>query len=146
MRADWTQLAKEFQITLYEKIFTEQDYTDYIQATIQAVLAGKKQRPHLSQTPAPPLKQLPKTTPPHIQAARKYQTWTGQALKQGDWIDYVMTLNGAEPLGADEDFALLKSPIDYEFYLTKQLKPVADSILYFLGAKMQAGPAQLLLF
>ena len=147
VRADWTQLAKEFQITLYEKIFTEQDYTDYIQATIQAVLAGGKNnalifRKRLRR----PLSSYQKTTPPHIQAARKYQTWTGQALKQGDWIDYVMTLNGAEPLGADEDFALLKSPIDYEFYLTKQLKPVADSILYFLGAKMQAGPAQLLLF
>lgn len=147
VRADWTQLAKEFQITLYEKIFTEQDYSDYIQATIKAVLAGEKNQALIFRKRLRrPLDSYQKTTPPHIQAARKYQSWTGEALKQGDWIDYVMTLNGAEPLGPDEDFALLKSPIDYEFYLTKQLKPVADSILYFLGAKMQAGPAQLLLF
>lgn len=147
VRADWTQLAKDFQNQLYEKIFTEQDYEQYIHALLQQVMKGEQDtalifRKRLRR----PLAGYQKTTPPHVQAARKFQAWTGQELKQGDWIDYVITVNGPEPLGADEDFALLKSPLDYEFYINKQLKPIADSILYFLGTKMQAGPAQLTLF
>jgi DNA polymerase-2 len=148
VRADWTQLAKEFQTTLYEKIFTEQDYSDYIQTTVKRVLAGEHNQDLIFRKRLRrPLTSYQKTTPPHIQAARKYQIWSGETLKQGDWIDYVMTINGAEPLGADEDFSLLKSPIDYEFYICKQLKPIADSILYFLNTQMElGGPQQLPLF
>jgi DNA polymerase-2 len=38
-----------------------------------------------------------------------------------------MTLAGPEPLEAR------RSPIDYGHYLTRQLEPVADAILPFLG-------------
>jgi DNA polymerase-2 len=38
-----------------------------------------------------------------------------------------MTVAGPEPLET------LRSPIDYEHYLTRQLLPVADAILPFLG-------------
>jgi DNA polymerase-2 len=38
-----------------------------------------------------------------------------------------MTTGGPEPLEA------LRSPIDYEHYLTRQLMPVADAILPFIG-------------
>ena len=38
-----------------------------------------------------------------------------------------MTTAGPEPL------ELRRSPIDYEHYLTKQLEPIADAILPFLG-------------
>jgi DNA polymerase-2 len=40
---------------------------------------------------------------------------------------YVMTVDGPEPLETQ------RSPIDYEHYLTRQLQPVADAILPFLG-------------
>ncbi|MEY4589433.1 MAG: hypothetical protein RL497_1509 [Pseudomonadota bacterium] len=148
VRADWTQLAKEFQTILYEKIFTDQDYEQYIQATLQHVLQGECDR-HLvfRKRLRRPLAGYQKTTPPHVQAARKYQAWTGEFLKQGDWIDYVITKNGPEPLGPNEDFSFLQSPIDYEHYILKQLKPIADSILYFLNAKMRlVEPKQLVLF
>ncbi|HEY6528217.1 MAG TPA: DNA polymerase II [Cellvibrionaceae bacterium] len=147
VRADWTQLAKDFQYILYEKIFTDEDYEQYIQATLKQVLQGELDKTLVFRKRLRrPLAGYEKTTPPHVQAARKYQAWTGQQLKRGDWVDYVMTVNGAEPLGPEEDFSLLKSRIDYEFYINKQLKPIADSILYFLGTKMQAGPAQMVLF
>jgi DNA polymerase-2 len=42
-----------------------------------------------------------------------------------------MTTAGPEPLDVREHGAA--SPIDYEHYLTKQLEPVADAILPFLG-------------
>ena len=56
---------------------------------------------------------------------------TGQGrppqYRRGGWIRYVMTTAGPEPL------ELRRSPIDYEHYLTKQLEPIADAILPFLG-------------
>jgi len=47
--------------------------------------------------------------------------------RKGGWIRYVMTHDGPEPL------ELRRSPIDYEHYLTRQLEPIADAILPFLG-------------
>jgi DNA polymerase II len=51
-------------------------------------------------------------------------------LRRGDWIDYVMTTNGAEPVAAQQ------SPLDYQHYVDKQLAPVADSILHFMEQSM----------
>ncbi len=46
-------------------------------------------------------------------------------------ISYVMTENGPEPVEK------LKNKIDYEHYIEKQLKPVADSILVFFDVKFE---------
>jgi len=67
-----------------------------------------------------------KSTPPHIKAAKKQQVGSGEMLQKGDTIVYVMTTNGPEPI----DY--LRSAIDYQHYIDKQLKPVANSILNFL--------------
>ena len=47
--------------------------------------------------------------------------------QQGGWIRYVMTVAGPEPLEANA------SAIDADHYLTRQLQPVADAILPFVG-------------
>ncbi|CSB54689.1 DNA polymerase II [Vibrio cholerae] len=39
----------------------------------------------------------------------------------------MITINGPEP----KEYS--KSPIDYQHYIDKQLKPVADAILPFIG-------------
>ena len=59
-----------------------------------------------------------KTTPPHIKAARKAGI-TGTGV-----IAYVMTMDGPEVAGK-------KVKIDYEHYIEKQIKPIADSVLSF---------------
>ncbi len=46
-------------------------------------------------------------------------------------ISYVMTENGPEPVEK------VKNKIDYEHYIEKQLKPVADSILVFFDIKFE---------
>jgi DNA polymerase-2 len=43
----------------------------------------------------------------------------------GGWIEYFMTVNGAEPK------QYRQSRIDYQFYVDKQLAPIADAILSF---------------
>lgn len=127
VRTDWTQLAKDFQLELYRKIFAGEDYQDFVRATAAAVHAGerddelvyrKRLRRHLHE--------YEKNVPPHVQAARKLQQRTGELLRRGDWIEYVITLGGAEPLAA------LQNPLNYQHYIDKQLSPVADSILYFV--------------
>jgi DNA polymerase elongation subunit (family B) len=47
--------------------------------------------------------------------------------QNGGTIRYVITLAGPEPLEARH------APIDYEHYLTRQLQPIADAILPFVG-------------
>lgn len=127
VRTDWTKLAKDFQLELYRKIFTGEGYQDFVRATAAAVQTGerdtelvyrKRLRRHLHE--------YQKNQPPHVQAARKLMDWTGQQLRRGDWIEYVITLNGAEPVSAQQ------SALDYQHYIDKQLTPVADSILYFV--------------
>jgi len=44
-------------------------------------------------------------------------------------VNYLITVSGPEPL------ELLRSPIDHQHYIDKQLLPVADSILPFLGER-----------
>lgn len=127
VRTDWTQLAKDFQLELYRKIFAGESYQTFVRETAAAVQAGERNpqliyRKRLRRQ----LHEYQKNQPPHVQAARKLMDWTGQQLRRGDWIEYVMTLNGAEPLIAQQ------SPLDYQHYIDKQLTPVADSILYFV--------------
>jgi DNA polymerase-2 len=79
-----------------------------------------------------PLDDYQRNVPPSARAARiadEYNRLQGRPLQyqNGGWIRYVMTVAGPEPLETQ------RSPIDYEHYLTRQLQPVADAILPFLG-------------
>ncbi|MFT7387089.1 MAG: DNA polymerase-2 [Candidatus Endobugula sp.] len=127
VRTDWTPLAKRFQTTLYQKIFDTQPYRQYIMATVEAVKSSafddeliykKRLRSDVSH--------YQKSIPPHVKAARKHELANGQALYKGDTIAYVITVNGPEPIG------YVSSQIDYQHYIDKQIKPIANSILVFL--------------
>lgn len=149
VRTDWTQLAKDFQAELYRKIFAGEDYLDFVRLTNDEVLAGKRDlelvyRKRLRRH----LHEYQKNVPPHVQAARKYVQLTGGSLRRGDWISYVITNCGPEPVGRYEvDMAMRQSPIDYQHYVDKQLTPVADSILHFMGESLdQIVESQLSLF
>ncbi len=61
----------------------------------------------------------PTTTTSSAGARGEYQS--------GGWISYVISVAGPEPLEAR------RSAIDYEHYVGKQLQPVADAILPFVG-------------
>ena len=47
--------------------------------------------------------------------------------QNGGWISYLMTVAGPEPLETRS------SAVDYDHYVTRQLQPVADAILPFVG-------------
>lgn len=120
VRRDWTELAKKFQLELLEKIFYKQEVTVYVQEFVENLRKGKYDGLLIyKKAIRKNLDEYTKTTPPHVKAARM--------LKQikSNLIEYVMTINGPEPL------ELLKSKIDYEHYIEKQIKPLADTVLSF---------------
>ncbi len=131
VRTDWTRLAKDFQEQLYSKVFAGEDYLDFLRETVADVLAGKRNEDLVyNKRLRRHLHEYEKNVPPQVQAARKYVQLTGKPVKRGDWIAYVITTSGAEPLAAQQ------SPLDYQHYVDKQLMPVADSILHFMEQNM----------
>ncbi|WP_332874025.1 DNA polymerase II [Amphritea pacifica] len=138
VRSDWTPLARRVQRELYRLIFSEQPYSDYLKQIVNQLKAGELDnelvyRKRLRR----PLDEYTKNRPPHVQAAQKAQDrFTREGKKRpfsaGMYIEYLMTVNGPEP----RMFA--RSPIDYQHYLDRQLTPVADSILMFLGDSFAA--------
>ncbi|MEO0442718.1 MAG: DNA polymerase II [Pseudomonadota bacterium] len=127
VRADWTQLAKAFQQELFRRVFSGQPYADYLRQLVGDLLRGQSDdliiyRKRLKR----PLVQYRKSNPPHIKAAKKLAQMRGRSIERGEAVDYIITVNGPEPV----DY--LRSQIDYQHYIDKQLKPIANSILNFL--------------
>ncbi len=132
VRTDWTQLAKEFQATLFAMVFAEQDPTEYIANTVQQTLEGKLDD-KLSYTKQlrKRLSDYTKNVPPQVRAAKiadERNQAIGKTLKYQNkgWITYLITVNGPEPVEYQE------SRVDHQHYVDKQLKPIADGVLPFI--------------
>lgn len=131
VRSDWSRLAKDFQQELYRRIFLGEPYEAFILETVQQVKAGESDdklvfRKRLRRK----LTEYQKIVPPHVKAARlaeaeRASRGLNSASDFGGWIEYFMTVNGAEPK------QYRQSRIDYQFYVDKQLAPIADAILSF---------------
>lgn len=120
VRRDWTELSKKFQLELLDKLFKEKGVKNYIKNFVKKLEKGEYDdllvyRKAIRKD----LKEYTKTTPPHVKAARKLDEVTDNV------ISYVITENGPEPVEKQEN------AIDYSHYIEKQIKPIADSVLYF---------------
>ncbi len=142
VRRDWTELAKQFQMELLNRIFHEEEVAGYVKKFVADVKAGKHDdllvyRKSIRKE----LAEYEKTTPPHVKAARILEEKEGKI--ESPVIEYVMTLNGPEPL------KYVTAAIDYDHYLEKQVKPLADSVLGFYDTSFDdlvAGSSQKKLF
>ena len=133
VRTDWTPLAQQFQRELYRRVFKREPYADYVRDYVRRTLNGEFDeqliyRKRLRR----PLHEYQANVPPHVRAARvadEFNRAKGRPLQyqNGGWISYVMTVAGPQPLET------LAAPIDYGFYVERQLQPVADAILVFMG-------------
>lgn len=133
VRSDWTPLAKHFQHRLYQMVFAGEDVTQFIQQTLLDIRAGVeddnlKYRKRLRQK----LSLYSKNVPPHVKAARLADDFlqrTGKPTRYQNkgWITYVVTLDGPQPVEN------VSSPLDYEHYIEKQIRPIAEGILPFVG-------------
>lgn len=113
-------------------MFRREPYQDFIRDYVQRTLAGEfDDQLVYRKRVRRPLREYERNVPPHVRAARiadEFNQAQGRPLQyqRGGWISYVMTTAGPEPLET------MGSPIDYAFYLSRQLQPVADAILPFL--------------
>jgi DNA polymerase-2 len=133
VRSDWSPLAREFQQALYQRIFLRQEYRQFVRDYVQRTQDGKFDdlliyRKRVRR----PLDEYQVNVPPPVRAARiadQYNALHGRPLQyqRGGWISYVITVAGPEPLETRA------SAIDYDHYVSKQLQPVADAILPFVG-------------
>lgn len=137
VRTDWTELAKNFQQKLYQLLFHDQDPSEFILQTVNNTLAGKCDddlvyRKRLRRR----LDSYVKNIPPHVKAARLADSENQkrnlpQKYQYKGWIKYVMTLQGPQPL------EYVSARIDYQHYIDKQIQPVADAILPFVGLSFE---------
>ncbi|TWI67728.1 DNA polymerase-2 [Pseudoduganella lurida] len=133
VRTDWTPLAQVFQQELYARIFRGEPYRDYVRDYTERMLRGELDaqlvyRKRLRRG----LDDYERNVPPHVRAARiadEFNAAQGRPLQYQNrgWIRYLMTTAGPEPLETR------RAPIDYAHYLEKQLQPIGDAILPFLG-------------
>lgn len=138
VRSDWTVLAQQFQTELYRLVFDEQDPSDFVRETLAQTLSGERDadlvyRKRLRR----PLAQYVKSQPPQVRAARladEHNARLGLPLRyqQKGTIRYVITVNGPEPV------EYMSSAIDYQHYVDRQLRPVAEAILPFIGLNFEA--------
>jgi len=138
VRTDWTHLARDVQWQLYWKVFHGEPYEAYIKQVYRKVLDGEMDddlvfKKRLRRK----LADYQKNVPPHVQAARKADVQNKlqgkpSQFEYGGWVEYVMTLNGPEPL------EYCSSALDYDFYIDRQLEPAVDGLLQFLGSSLQS--------
>lgn len=138
VRSDWTKMAKSFQVTLYKMVFQKQDVASFLRDTVLAIRQGQKDdelvyRKRLRQS----LANYTKNVPPHVKAARLADE-QNQILdkplryQRKGWISYVITLDGPQPI------EYVTSALDYEHYIDKQIKPIAEGILPFINVSFEA--------
>jgi len=119
-RTDWTPLARDFQRELFNRVFHDQPFEQFVRDIAIALKEGELDEQLIyKKRIRRALDDYQKNVPPHIQAARKLP-------KSGRSIRYIITRNGPEPVDA------LESLPDYQHYIDKQLAPAADGILQFL--------------
>ena len=126
VRTDWTPLARGFQRELYRRVFLNEPFEEYVREVLEDLLAGRLDeqlvyRKRLRR----PVGEYTRNVPPHVQAAAKL-------ARPGRWVRYVVTRGGPEPVpGA-------APPVpDYQHYRERQLAPVANGILHFLGTSFE---------
>ncbi|MEM8661202.1 MAG: DNA polymerase II [Pseudomonadota bacterium] len=133
VRTDWTLMAREFQEELYRRVFLGEPFEDYVRESVAEVRTGQRDddliyRKRLRRK----LDDYQRNIPPHVQAARLCESRGLAVPSRGDWVEYVMTSSGAEPAAGP------LAPMDYQYYIDRQLQPVADGILCFVGASFTA--------
>jgi DNA polymerase-2 len=121
-RRDWTALSKAFQRELLDRAFHDRPVEAFIRGFVEDLRAGRRDA-ELVYVKA--LRKEPerytKTTPPHVKAARQMTD------REGRIVQYVMTSAGPEPVGD------ANHPLDYDHYVEKQIRPIAEAVLACMG-------------
>ena len=121
VRSDWTRLAKEFQVELYNRVFHTENVEEWLKDFVLRVRNGEfDEKLVYKKRLRKDVEEYTKNIPQHVKAAKLLGETTGT-------VYYVITKRGPIPV------ELKHNDIDYDHYIEKQLKPIADSVLSLLG-------------
>ena len=124
VRRDWTALAHEVQRELYRRLFDDEPVEEYLRAVIGEVTAGRRDAQLVYHKSLRKDADDYRARAPHVVAARKLAaSRPGEPLSLRGVIDYVITVEGPEPA------AERAHRIDYEHYIERQIRPVAEPVL-----------------
>lgn len=129
VRSDWSLLARNFQYELIRRVFYGEDIQEYIDETLKKLERKElDDQLVLSKRLSKPLNEYVKNIPPHARAAKMLHEQLGLLKKRPQ---YIMTLRGAIPI------ELPHADVDYDYYLDRQIAPIADSILGLFGKSFE---------
>jgi DNA polymerase-2 len=121
VRSDWTRLAKNFQFRLYEKFFQGEEVESVIREVVDALKNGQHDKELIyKKRLSKKLSEYTKSLPPHVRAAKMAEEAGHQVDRD---IFYVYTRRGPVPM------QLEPSDFDYQHYIDKQIRPIAEVVL-----------------
>lgn len=121
VRSDWTTLAKKFQYSLYEQFFKGEPVEESIRAIVDELKNGVHDKDLVyKKRLSKKLSEYTKSLPPHVKAAKAMEE-AGHKIDRD--IYYVYTRRG--PVGV----AFEPDDFDYQHYIEKQIRPIAEVIL-----------------
>ena len=124
VRRDWTALAHEVQRELYRRLFADEPVEEYLRSVIGEVTAGRRDAQLVYHKSLRKDADDYRARAPHVVAARKLAaSRPGEPLSLRGIIDYVITVEGPEPAAGRHH------RIDYEHYIERQIRPVAEPVL-----------------
>ncbi|ABE55708.1 DNA damage-inducible DNA polymerase II [Shewanella denitrificans OS217] len=130
VRSDWSPIARRIQYLLYEKLFTGEDPVNFIEQELDALKQGLRNselvfRKRLKRN----IEDYTAKSSPHVKAAALRCAATGDESfgRKGANVEYVMTKQGARVIQS------AKLDYDYDYYIEKQIQPIAEPILGLLN-------------
>lgn len=125
-RSDWTQAAARLQRELLELLFADagaQRIAEHVSERVRAVRGGECDHElRYARRLRKPVSSYTHNSPPHVQAARLLPR-----EEQEGTIEYLITTEGPRPV------VVMAGTIDYEHYVERQLRPIAEPICEVAG-------------
>ncbi len=140
VRRDWTDLARRAQRELYRLLFDDRPVEEFLASEARAVRCGERDDQLVYRKAL--RKDLGDYTAnaPHVVAARRLSERGEEA---GEVVEYVMTRGGPEPLASANAAGRVGAgfeigfEIDYEHYVQRQLRPIAEPVLDLLDLRFE---------
>jgi len=117
----WTELSEVFLAELMQHFLVDDSIAPWIDGFVEKLKQGAfDQKLIYTKKIRKKVEEYAKNAPPHIRAARMLD-------KPGKAIAYIFTKRGPVPIELDH------KDIDYDYYISKHIEPLADQVLCLIG-------------
>ncbi|MBH47546.1 MAG: hypothetical protein CME71_05200 [Halobacteriovorax sp.] len=131
VRQDWTDVAKVYQREIYRRLFLGEDIKAWTKEFIDRIKNQEfKDELVYKKRLSKPASEYKKNIPPHVRAVlmlSQIEEFAEEANSARD-VQYVMTSRGPVPI------QLKPEDIDFQHYIDKQIRPLAESVLWYFDS------------